>query len=280
MKKILVPADFSDTAENAMKYAINFAKKTQAEIIFFYSSHIPEITPGTPFKSYDAMVQNEVYDQRQKLEQLAITLCNEAGLDKSSYTAVVSSGFAGDEIPEIVKKQNCDLIIMGTTGAGGLKKILGSITYHIIKLNTCPVIAVPYNFPADKTPAKIVLATDYKDQLPDLNLLKEIALVFNSELLIFNVQKEEEYTPSIDEAVKGLALEKEVKPVQHSYHFTVNEDITGAIKDFTEKENGDLLVIIPHEHDFIERVFGISTTKELAHTTNVPLLILNKNEED
>lgn len=280
MKTILVPADFSETAENAMKYAINFAKKLQAKIIFFHSSHIPVITPGTPFKAYDAMVQNEVYDQRQKLEQLAQRLCKEAGFNKADYTSIVSSGFAGDEIPDIVKKQNCDLIIMGTTGAGGLKKILGSITYHIIKLNTCPVIAIPSDFSPEIPPTKIVLATDYKDHLPQLDLLKEIALVNNAELLIFNVQKEKEHTPSIEEAIKGLALEKEIKSVNHSYHYTVDEDITGAIKDFTEKENADLLVVIPHEHDFIERVFGISTTKELAHTTNIPLLIISKNNEN
>ncbi|MDQ3192717.1 MAG: universal stress protein [Bacteroidota bacterium] len=279
MKKILVPADFSDTAETAMRYAINFAKKLQAEIIFFYSSHIPVITPGTNFTADDAMVQNEIYDQRKQLEQLAESLCEKAQFDKANYTCIVSSGFAGDEIPEIVKKEKCDLIIMGTTGAGGLKKILGSITYHIIKLNTCPVIAIPLGFAPETSPTKIVLATDYKGPIPEMSLLNEISLVFNSELLIFNVQKKKDYTPSIEEAIKGLALENAVKDLNHSYHFSVDEDITGSIKEFTEKENANLVVVMPHEHDFIEKVFGISTTKELTHTTNVPLLIINENKE-
>ncbi|HET6245151.1 MAG: universal stress protein [Bacteroidetes bacterium] len=277
MKKILVPADFSPTAENAMKYAINFAKKFQAEIVFFYSSHIPVITPGIHAEAYEEMVEKEMINHKNKLEHLTSELCEKAGFEKDSYTSIVGSGFAGDEIPEIVQKQNCDLIIMGTTGAGGLKKLFGSITYHIIKLSTTPVIAIPDGFPSHVMPTKIVLATDYKGPIPHMELLQEISLVNNSDLLIFNVQKEQEYSPSIEEAIQGLAIEDAVKSVNHSYHFSVDDNVTESIKDFTEKENANLLVIIPHEHDFFERIFGISTTKELAHSANIPLFIITEN---
>ena len=41
MKTILVPTDFSIAAENAVEYAIGFAKETNASIILFHSYHIP-----------------------------------------------------------------------------------------------------------------------------------------------------------------------------------------------------------------------------------------------
>lgn len=278
MKKILLPTDFSENAYNALCYGLKIAQKTGADVLFFHANHVPIIIPDTPTTMYESVIANEDKRQLEALVKLKDKLFKQLNITPEQVKAdcMVKPGFAVDAIVEVVKDENIGLIVMGTKGASGIKKLLlGSNTASIIKKVDCPVLAVP-DTAQFKGIDKIVFATDYHE-INDKNVLTplvEMALLFDSELLIFNVKEEEEQVPSVSQAAEGLKIETAFKPVNHSYHFSEDGDIPEAIEEFVEKTNADLLVLMPHRPNLFEQLFTTSVTKEIAFQTKIPLLTL------
>jgi nucleotide-binding universal stress UspA family protein len=172
------------------------------------------------------------------------------------------------------------MIVMGTTGASGMKKALvGSNAASVIKRSKCPVLAVPQQC-SFKGIEKIVFAADFHETKDDRALapLLELALLFGSEVVVLNIRKELKEIPSQEEAYEGLRIESAFKPLSHSYHFMENEDAAKGIKEFTQQSGADVLAMIPRRHSFFEDLFGTSTTEELALHAQVPLLALPEND--
>ncbi|MBA3900739.1 MAG: universal stress protein [Bacteroidetes bacterium] len=274
MLKILVPTDFSETAENAMIYAINLAKKLEAEIIFFHSSHLPVIVPGTPFNTYDGLVEDEMAYSKKNLETLTDKIAEKAGFKNKMFSVVMETGFASDEIPKYAKKANCNLIVMGTTGASGLNYIIGSNAHAVMKHSEMPVIAVPKGFDSNLVPEKIILATDYKKTANQLTLLNKITEKFDSEIFVLHIQPDEHEVHSYEEKQEELSILEAVKPFKHSFHSQVSDDIAASIKDFAREKKAGLIVMVAHESDFMERLFGLSMTKEITHSSEMPVMVI------
>jgi len=95
---------------------------------------------------------------------------------------------AVDFILETIDKKKPDLVVMGTTGASGLKEmIIGSNTSTIVEKAKCPVIAVPEKkiFSAIKS---ITYATNYNlTDIYALEKLVEIAKLFHAKITLLHV---------------------------------------------------------------------------------------------
>ena len=142
MQKILVPTDFSDNATKATDYAVALAEKTNAEIILLNVTTLLNST----FSSRRALIKEynntRVAGIRDQLKELQQSIA--ANSDKVKLTIKLYEGDVQDSILQCAKDENVDLIIMGTQGASGLKKIfIGSITAGIIGNTTVPVLAIP-----------------------------------------------------------------------------------------------------------------------------------------
>ncbi|MDQ3193302.1 MAG: universal stress protein [Bacteroidota bacterium] len=278
MKTILLPTDFSENASNAVRYGLNIAKATKASVIFFHANHVPVIAPNTPVGVYDNLIRIDEEQQLESLHQLRDKLYAELGINLEDVPSkcIVKLGFVVDEISEAAKEFNIGLIVMGTQGASGLKKtFIGSNTVSVIQNGVAPLLSVPETAKYKKI-EKIVLATDYhlsKDEKVH-SLLLEIALIFNSEVLILNVKPELEKVPSFDQAVEGLKIESVFKPIKHSFHFSENDDIVDGIESFVKQKNADILAMMPHKKSAFEALFTKSYTEEIAFQADIPLLTL------
>jgi len=63
--------------------------------------------------------------------------------------------------------------------------------------------------------------------------------------------------------------------INHSFHFIENENVEDAIDDYVEKENMDMLIMIPRKYSFFESLFHKSKTKEMLFHSHVPILALH-----
>ena len=167
MKTILAPVDFSDASINALSFAAELSKRASARLIIMNILQKGEDEEET----------------KNKLKSI------ESDLKKSFDSDLKCESFLahGNLIPtlkKIIAVQQPDLIVMGTKGASGLKKILiGSNTVNVIAKTKVPVLVIPEvarfeNF-FKKGKNRIVLATDL-DLLENesaLDILKEIALL-------------------------------------------------------------------------------------------------------
>jgi nucleotide-binding universal stress UspA family protein len=281
MQKILVPTDYSNDAKNAAIYALEIAAKTNSEIIFLHTYHVPVFdNESNTYESYKIILENIEKEEEQKMKVFLDDLKEfENGKFKSiDISSQVKLGFLKDIILEIAQNEKIDLIVMGTRGASGIKKaLIGSNTSNLINESNIPVLAVPENS-VFKGLDRIVFACDYHltENENKLYLLTELALLFGSEILIFNVVDDQEKLPSFDHALQGLKIENILRGAAHSYHFANkdNHDISEIIDDFLVQQKADMLVTIPKRLDFINSLFHKSLTKEMVCHSKIPLLAL------
>ena len=180
MKHILVPTDFSASADNALDVAVNLAAESKAEIILMNSYE----TTGSAITDYQGV--NREYN-RQIIEDTTIKL-NEiktriVGTRNVSISTAVYTEAINDSINSIIEDKNIDLVVMGTTGASGLKeKIWGSKTASVTQKSNKPVLVIPeeYKWAA---PKKILFATNRFEDTDDiLQPLFDFAHLFKAQV--------------------------------------------------------------------------------------------------
>jgi nucleotide-binding universal stress UspA family protein len=272
MKTILVPTDFSDASRNASEYAVAYAKQFGYKLLLCHVYHLPVIS--VPEEPLLVLENPKVYHRShlQSLQEEAAFLSknNEVEIDCKAI-----EGFAVDEILALEQERYPELIIMGMGTEGGLSElIIGSIATDIIRKSKTPVLLVPEKASFRKID-KITLAYDYKiDQdVQILEPLKELVKESAAKLFILNVGKKDPEQDAI-KAIAGIKIEKYFSDIAFTTHFTENDDFSAGINEFIESENIDLIVMIPHKHNFLERLFKESHTKKIAFHTHIPLLTL------
>ncbi|MCE3229317.1 MAG: hypothetical protein K0S32_3868 [Bacteroidetes bacterium] len=276
MKTILVPTDFSAISDNAINYAAELAKVSDAKLLLFHVYHVPVITTDVPViipsleeLGEDCMVglrkiENEIYNTHGTGMQVECRC---------------ECGLVVDEIEELLKKEKIDLIVMGMHGAGYLsEKLIGSVTTAAIRKVKKPILAIAPD--VKFRPIKnIAFACDYKEinNKDVLTPLKEFAAIFNAHISVVNVVRETaELVPNTEQAIAGVKLEHSLEGTEHSFHYTENSDVIEGINHFVDQNHSDMVVMIPRMHNVIRNIFMEPQTKRMAFHTHVPLLSLHE----
>jgi nucleotide-binding universal stress UspA family protein len=272
MKTILVPVDFSTTAENAAEFAAEFAKYSKAKLILFHAYSVPVPVADVPvimipLDEVEKESVKRLNDFNKKLTQKYPDVKTEM---------VTRAGFVVEEILLIMEELNPDLVIMGLIGEGRSKGFFGSNTTTVIKKAKCPVITIPSDVKFKK-PEKIALACDYSATISDtvVDRFKEFVNLFNAKVLIFDVLKRAELV-TYQKAVAEVNLENSLGSMAHSIYYPTGDDMQEETNNFIERNNVDMLVMIPHNYSFFQSLFHQSATKKMAFHTKVPLLSIHE----
>ena len=271
--KVLVPLDFSDCSANALRGAINLARKSGAELVLLHAYHVPvpHVEAGASaivqplIEGYEESVESDFKQLEEKVTELS----------EVTYQHRIVHGFATDAIRNVAESEDVDLIIMGTKGASGLiGKFIGSITSQVIKEANKPVLAIPGN--ADlKEIGRIALATDNKpvNSRNTFGAVVELSQLYDAEIHILNIQEDESHRlESGDQVIHQLLPEG----VKHSYHCCSNPSIEEGILQYIQEEDIQLVAILPRHHSMFERIFTTSLTEKLAFHTSVPLMAIHE----
>jgi len=274
MKTILAATDYSKPSVNALHYAIMLAKQTKSRLLLLHVFQVPVIpSQGAiaviPFSEFEKMHNN-------KLKKIALTLQKKYG-NTIEITYLAKAGFVFDVVEELIKNKKADLVVMGIKGAGKVSEIfIGSTASDVAGNIKCPVLIVPEKFSFEK-PKKMVFASD--NEMPadpsNLIILKELASVFKSKLLLLNVRNQNKLISS--EKKKIFHIERYLSGISCSDHFVNNEydDVVTAINAFLEENKTDMLIMIARKHSLLSRLFNERKTKKMAFHTRVPLLVLS-----
>ena len=109
-----------------------------------------------------------------------------------------------------------------------------------------------------------------------LQPLCELAKTFNSFVYILHVMPAAYTMPTVKEAINGVKLEHNMEGIDHSYHYTENEDVVEGIRQFIEKHNIDMMVMLARKHSLFHRMIHQSQTRKMAFHALVPLLTLQE----
>jgi len=140
LKNILVPSDFSECSDQAVRYGLELARKFDATIHLLHVVQDPATQPWVA--EGFAMPLLDVVEQWQKqAEGRLAAAVPPADRARSRVVAVIGSSYA--EILRYAEEQGIDLIVMGTHGRGAVGHLLlGSIAEKVVRRSPCPVLTV------------------------------------------------------------------------------------------------------------------------------------------
>jgi len=145
-KKILVPIDGSKSADKALDFALDLAKKYSAEIkiITVFDEPSPSLlAQGTIF--IPSTTENYLEKAKDFHEKILIEAQKKAKKvnPKLKASQNLLTGRPADKIVEKAKEEESDLIVMGSRGLGGIKELLlGSVSDRVADRASCPVLIV------------------------------------------------------------------------------------------------------------------------------------------
>lgn len=161
LNKVLVPTDFSEASERVLAYARAFSEDYGAKI---YISHAVNPTPPIfmPMEPIPIDLDAEWQDAQARLNRFEANQL----LNGTRHETILGRGEAWNVIEDVIRQHSIDLVLLGTRGKHGLKKLLfGSGAEQIFRHADCPVLTVGPNVKvADGDIAAfrhIVFATDF-----------------------------------------------------------------------------------------------------------------------
>lgn len=141
IKKILVPIDFSDYSKSALKYAQEFAKYFNAEIVLIYVVE-PMVYPPDFSMGQIAIPTIDIELDKRAKEELEKLAKNEIHPD-IKHQIVIKTGKPFVEIIQTASELDIDLIIIATHGHSGVEHILfGSTAEKVVRKAPCPVLTL------------------------------------------------------------------------------------------------------------------------------------------
>ncbi|WP_158728817.1 MULTISPECIES: universal stress protein [unclassified Flavobacterium] len=273
IKNILVPTDFSDCANNALKVAIGMAKRHNATLHLLHS--VEPIYFGRTYNVLGSMV-----DLQSTMVNIGTTnllvheqkIVSVQGINVNTFCAV---GSVSSIVDNYVIEHNIDLVVMGTHGANGFKEFFaGSNTYDVIKSATCPVLSIPQSF--DKTGFNSILfpirAVD--GVIEKYDYIKPIVEKNDAVIHILGVAFEndmqERYAVNVDFDTVKKAINHDATYM--TYEAVQSTDIADTILAVANKRNDDLMIINATLDKKWYQFFKGNYTQKIINHSKIPVL--------
>ena len=142
IKTILLATDFSAEARSALQCAISLAKRHQSRLALVHVLPIEGAVEGESGPLMTDAIRHSAEKSMAKLEKTS-------NLKSLPHEAIIQSGDSWHVISQVLLDKHVDLVVMGTHGRGGIKKlILGSTAEKIIRHAPCPVLTVGLHVPS------------------------------------------------------------------------------------------------------------------------------------
>jgi nucleotide-binding universal stress UspA family protein len=142
LKNILVPSDFSDCSDAAVRYGLELARKFDATVHLLHVVQDPLTQPWAA-EGFGVPAFEVVEQWQKQAEDRLAALVPDGDRARVQVAATVASPYP--EIIQYAADHDIDLIVMGTHGRGGVSHLLlGSIAEKVVRRSPCPVLTVRY----------------------------------------------------------------------------------------------------------------------------------------
>jgi nucleotide-binding universal stress UspA family protein len=156
---VLFPTDFTPSADKALPYALEIARRYHATI---HATHVlqPDMYALLPPASWPKLAELEAETRQEYRQRL------ETQLGDQLHEIIFQAGEIWPTLAEIIKTRNIDLVVVGTHAPLALEKaVLGSVAEEIFRQAACPVLTVGPSAPAKPRQmgelSSILYATDF-----------------------------------------------------------------------------------------------------------------------
>ncbi len=270
MKTIIVPVDFSQYSENALKVAAQIAKKENTKIV---AVHMMGLSDTNLIKEHDSMEGMFFVKLTQKRFD---EFLDKEYLEGISVETTVKNYKVFSELDEVAQAHNADLIIMGSHGSIGLQEVfVGSNTEKVVRSSQTPVLVIK-NQDAF-TSKKAVFACDFKTESlasfkSATTLFKALGIDVN---LVYINQPGTFYlsTAEIDQRILDFMVKlTEYALIPEDVVIYSDYSVERGVFNYANKINADIIGIPTHGRRGLAHFFSGSIGEDIVNHSSMPVL--------
>lgn len=273
MKKIIVPVDFSEYSENALKTGAYFAKKYNADLLVLHMLDIPSIS----INKSGAYLQQETGFFIELAKSNFEDFLNKDYLKGINVSTIIKHYKLFDEINRIAKIENVDLIVMGSKGVSGLKGFfIGSNTEKVVRNSEIPVL-VTKEQPILADFKTGFFATNFSiDEVPTYRKIKKFFNSLDIKLNLLHVNTPTKSFKSSGEierdAVQFLNKVDGNLDALRDVNYVADYTIEQGIINFANVSGSDLIAMATHGRRGISHLFEGSISEDVANRSTLPVI--------
>lgn len=258
---ILVPTDFSEVTENAMKQGIAAAKYLNYRLALL---HVIDKNTKSQLKKEQA--DTAAIDL--KLEAIADLVRTEHGIAVDAYA---KEGDIFTTISEVAKDIGANIIYLGTHGKVGMQKLTGSFALKVVVSSPVPVVVVQKR-PFTEGYKKIVLPiTSDSGPWEKTRWATFIAKNFDAEILLYQIDNSE-----LTEAVKIITDHFDKEDVKYTVTKTDGKDFSKKTIDYATANLADMIMIMTNpDKSFTKFILGSYDEEMIFNTSQIPVMCIN-----
>lgn len=270
MKRILVPTDFSEHAEDALKAAAQIAKKNNSEIIILHMLELPS-------QMNDAILGGASIPETmlfmKKANEMLDEISNRPYLDGIEITEIVKMDKPIHGITQISTEYNIDLIIMGSHGNSGIEELLiGSNAEKVVRNSEIPVLVIKKDI-ADFSANNIVFASDFSNEAKKpFEKLLNFSNSFQSKIHLVTICTPNSFKPTheVEKAMHEFISEFSIN--NYETHIYNDTNIEKGIINFSNKINADIIGMCTHGRTGFAHFFNGSISEGLVNHAIRPVI--------
>lgn len=259
--KLLVPTDFTSVAHTAINHAARIAETTKGEVILL-----------------------NVVKSKDEMANATKRMVEEEEIAKSFYSdcpvkSVVRIGNIFDDIGQAADEIGANLIIMGTHGASGWQKVVGSHALKVITNSSVPFIVVQKQIIRPSVYDNIVVPLDLHNETKQkLEIVSSIAHYFNSKVHLISPYESDEFL--LHKLKANIAWGKKYlsgKGVKSSAHIgKKGANFVDEILNLNSDVDADLISIMNLQKNSLMGMLGSAYEQSLiTNELQTPVLCVN-----
>ncbi|SDG65054.1 Nucleotide-binding universal stress protein, UspA family [Flavobacterium omnivorum] len=270
MKRILVPTDFSEHAEKALKAAALIAKKTKCELFILHLLEIPnqmnEAITGGNGSLEETLFLKKANEKIQKTKE-------QPYLTGISVHASVQYERAFSGILAFNKKNKIDLIVMGSHGTSGIEELLlGSNTEKVVRLSEIPVLVIKKEIGELKF-KNMVFASDFSPETKKpFAKMRDFAAIFEANLFLVFICTPNSFKTTLDAEKTMNKFIKNYDIQNYSLHIFNDTTIENGIVNFSKTIDADLIGLCTHGRTGLAHFFTGSISEDVVNHFTKPII--------
>lgn len=270
MKKILVPTDFSQEAEQALKVAAQLAKKHGGEIYLLHMLELP-LDQIDAFSQYSELPEalffmklaHQKFEKTMKQQYLKGIKIHETVDFNKTFTGITNTA----------KEHGVDLIVMGSHGSSGFKEMfIGSNTEKVVRTAHVPVLVIKSDH-HDFIINNFVFASDFKnDNKETYRQAITMAEAFNAKIHLLFVNTPNNFVTTATAKTRILNFIEGTTFKNYTISIYNDETVEKGIMNFSHIIGADLIGISTNGRQGIAHFFNGSISEDLVNHAKRPVI--------
>lgn len=281
MKRILVPVDFSSQSENALKTAAYYAKTYNYEIVVVHMLELSSAITSSSNTTKETVLYLKLAEKKLS------DFLDKPYLENIKITSILKHYKVYNELNILYNEEKIDLVIMGSTGATGLKEFLiGSNAQKVIRHSNIPVLVVK-DHAVEEGFKKAIFACDFsEDSIGPYRRIKRFCnfIGLDTKLIYVNTPgKAFLNSNEMRDTVKDFFMKADnnsdhIEDVCYVSDYTIEAGISNYAKNY----NADIIIMTTHGRSGFSQLFDHSITEDVVNHSDIPVIsfkILPRSEK-